>query len=449
MQPPTSLLDEAYAVLEANDQNGYTMPAAELYPHQWLWDSCFITIGLRHKDIKRAEQEILNLLRGQWLNGMLPNIIFSDDPRYNRDRDLWRSQVSPLSPTKYSTTGITQPPMLAEAIFRVGEMLDQDDRQDWFLKVYPALLKYHQWLYKERDPHDEGLILLIHPWEVGMDNTPPWMAELNNHQLSWWIRAIKKTHGNKLIDLFRRDTRRVPLKERFDTIEALALFDIERRLRRKNYDIERILDHSLFAIEDVAFNAILIRNNNHLLRIAKIIKHQVPDDLRISMNKTVASFEQLWDEDDNDYYSRDFITHRLLKQPSAGSLIALYSGSIPPERAKHLVRKLKSKHQYASLFPIPTVPLNSAWFNPDNYWQGPTWVNINWLIIDGLKRYGYDAEAAALRRSTLKMVTNQGCYEYFNPIDGRGLGTINFSWTAALAIDLMLNPSLSTTSIVK
>ena len=49
-------------------------------------------------------------------------------------------------------------------------------------------------------------------------------------------------------------------------------------------------------------------------------------------------------------------------------------------------------------------------------------------------------EAAFLRQQTLAMVSSAGCHEYFNPEDGSGLGIANFSWTAALAIDLFLNP---------
>ncbi len=440
MQTPTNLLSEAYSVLDANDKATYTQPSAELYPHQWLWDSCFIAIGLRHKDQDRAMSEILGLFRGQWQNGMIPNIIFNEENHYKTDRDLWRSWVSPYAPRGVSTTGITQPPMLAEAIVKVGEKLTLSDRRHWYRQVFEPLVKYHQWIYTDRDPHKEGLALLIHPWEVGMDNTPPWMSELQEHQLSWWIRAIKLTRSDTILTMLRRDTHNIPSSQRFATIEALALFDIQRRLRRKAYDIERILDHSMFAIEDVAFNAILIRNNDQLIKIAKVIQEVLPSDLMESMDKTRQAFEQLWDPLSAQYYSRDFITHRLLKVPSVASLLGLYSGSIGEERARSLVHQLSDKHSYALNSPIPTVPKNSSWFNPVNYWQGPAWVNVNWLIIDGLLRYGYKKEASKLRDSTLSMITSQGCFEYFNPDDGSGIGAPNFSWTAALAIDLYLNP---------
>jgi glycogen debranching enzyme len=102
-----------------------------------------------------------------------------------------------------------------------------------------------------------------------------------------------------------------------------------------------------------------------------------------------------------------------------------------------LVNRLKDHTEFASHFPAPSVPLNSARFNPDNFWQGPTWVNTNWLIIQGLKDYGYLKEAQDLKRHTIKMVGGAGFFEYFSPLDGSGKGAPNFSWTAALTIDLL------------
>jgi glycogen debranching enzyme len=90
-------------------------------------------------------------------------------------------------------------------------------------------------------------------------------------------------------------------------------------------------------------------------------------------------------------------------------------------------------------YPVPSVPLDSPFFDADRYWQGPSWVNTNWLIIDGLKRYGFMEEAKDLTEKTLAMVISGGPYEYFNPVNGQGLGAADFSWTAALTIDLLKN----------
>jgi hypothetical protein len=434
--------DAAKAVLAHNDHGNFTFPSPTLYPHQWLWDSCFIAIGLRHADIERAKIEILSILRGQWANGMVPHMIITPrehlpDKAYKKHSSIWRSWLNPNAPDDVETSGITQPPMLAEAVVRIGEKLKLAERRSWYKMVYPALLNYHQWLYRERDPHDEGLVLLIHPWETGLDNTPPWMHELHEHLLPWWVRALERTKLEKLMTPLRRDTRIVPVDQRFSNIEALALYDVQRRLRRKAYEIDKILDHSLFAIEDLAFNSIFIRANTHLKQIAKTLREELPAELLDSMTKTETAFEQLWDPFSGEYFSRDFVTHHLIKVSSVAALLPLYGGSISQERAKSIVGLLENTHRFGPAYPVPSAPLDSPYFDANRYWQGPAWVNINWLVIDGLKCYGFHKHAEALIESTLEMIEKNGFYEYFNPQTGKGAGIDNFSWTAALAIDLL------------
>ena len=434
-----SLLDQAGAVLQANDRGNYTVPAENLYPHQWLWDSCFISIGLRWIDVDRAQTELISLVEGQWSNGMLPNMIFSDLPQYRCDRAVWRSWVNPNSPDGVATSGITQPPMLAEAVWQIGARLPKTERVHWFKQMLPHIVAYHAWLYNDRDPHDEGLVLLLHPWETGLDNTPPWTTELHDHLMPGWVRAIEKVHGQGVIDLFRRDLHYVPPGQRFTTLEVLSLFEVQRRLRRKAYDTERILRHGLFAIEDLTFNSILIRANSLLEQIARTARHTLPDMLLEQMARTPPALEKLWDEYAHSYWSREFVTHKLLKQPSIASLMPLYAGSITPERAKQLVAQLENEHVFGPAYPVPSVPLDSPAFDPDRYWQGPSWLNTNWLIIDGLKRYGFKEHAAALTETSLEMVRRSGFNEYFDPNTGEPLGAANFSWTAALTIDLLQN----------
>lgn len=434
---PDNLLEQAKAVLEMNDRGFYTQPAHGLYPHQWLWDSCFVAIGLRHIDNDRAMMELRSLLRGQWHNGMMPNIIFRDEIQYRTVRDQWRSMLNPFAPNEVATSGITQPPMLAEAVVKVGAKLAWPERRQWYRLMHPSLVAYHEWLYHERDPHGEGLVLQIHPWETGLDTSPPWMAELHEHLMPLWIRLIEKLKLEKLINIFRLDTKQVPLEQRSTIIESLAMYDTMRRLRRKAYDINKVLDHSLFSIEDLNFNSILIRANTHLVDIAKAIKEELPEELIGKMNKTTKALEELWDPYSGQYYSRDFVTHRLLKTASIATLMPLYAGSITQERADQLVKLLENDHLFGTAYPVPSVPPSSFWFNRKRYWQGPSWVNTNWLIIDGLTRYGFKDHAAALKESTIEMVEKSGFYEYFDPMNGEALGAPNFSWTASLIIDLL------------
>jgi hypothetical protein len=123
MNETKNLYDECIKVLEKNKHGNHTQPAGGFYAHQWLWDSCFIAIGLRHYDIDRAKKEIESLLAGQWANGMLPHIIFNDGKAWKLDREMWQSWMSPFSPDSVSTSGITQPPMIAEAVWLIGQKL--------------------------------------------------------------------------------------------------------------------------------------------------------------------------------------------------------------------------------------------------------------------------------------------------------------------------------------
>ena len=436
MSGQDNLFEHAKTVLAENDCGEFTRPAPELYPHQWLWDSCFIAIGLRHLDTNRAQKEILSLFRGQWANGLLPHMVFTSSNKPMTHQDVWQSWLNPLSPDDVTTSGITQPPLLAEAIVRIGEKLPLTERRTWYHQVWPNLLKYHEWLYTERDPHGEGLVLVVHPWETGLDSTPPWMQELSQ-RLPWWIKLLHKTHLDSLVSLLRTDTRHVPAEQRMLNVEVLALGHSMLRLRRQSYDINKILNYGLLTVEDLNFNAILIRANTHLKEIAKTLRQELPEELVERMTLTEQALEELWDPYTEQYYSRDFETHKLLKEPSIATLLPLYGGSISQDHAAKLVTKLENDHVFGTPFPVPSVPLDSSWFNPERYWQGPSWVNINWLIIDGLKRYGFDDHAAALRDSTLEMVSHTGFFEYFHPLTGAGLGAVNFSWTAALVIDLL------------
>lgn len=421
-------------VLKLNDLGGWTRPAPGLYPHQWLWDSCFIAIGQRHFDIKRAQKEIKSLFRGQWKNGMMPNIILSHDFHYS-DR-IWKSSVAKESPKNVRTSGITQPPMIAEAVVKIGEKLTTRERKQWYESIFTGLVHYHEWLYRDRDPRGEGLVVLVHPWESGLDNNPAWMSEMHLNQLPLWIKATKQLRLYRLFDLLRNDTKYLPAYERIDTIDALGLFSIARRLKRKKYNSRLILRHSSLSIEDLAFNAILIRANTHLASIANEIDQQLPGWLWERMKKAPHALELLWSEAYQQYFSRNYDSFELITQPSIMTFLPLYAGTISKRRASHLVSLLKSKNYWTN-YPVPSVPKNSKFFQPKRYWQGPSWLNTNWLIIDGLKRYGYVEEARLLREKSLELVTKNGAYEYFSPLDGSPVGAHPFSWTAALALDLL------------
>lgn len=435
------LINQARAVLKSNDLGTWTRPAPGLYPHQWLWDSCFIAIGLAHVDPKRARKELVSLIRGQWHNGMIPHMIFDEDANHFTGPHVWQSHLSPAAPPGIETSGITQPPVLAEAVWRVGEQMTKSERLEFFSEMFAALLRFHGWFYRERDLHNDGLVVSIHPWETGMDNTPPWVEEMMHNAMPLWIKVIRRLHLYPLFDIFRQDTRLVPASERINTSISLLLFHAQRRLRRKRYDSLEILRRSHFSINDALVNSILVRNNQILEDIAHELDEEIPVDLRQSFATARQALEELWCEEDQQYYCRNFVTREWIKSPYIGSLLPLYSGAISKERARQLLKSLKDDLKYGTKYPVPSVPISSPSYHHLRYWQGPTWINTNWLIIDGLRQYGFFKDAERIRQISLELFQLHGSREYFSAIDGRPSGAKDFSWTAALIIDLLSEKS--------
>jgi len=433
----TALQEACQKVLQDNWHTTHTIPAEGLYPHQWLWDSCFNAIGWRHVDVNKAQQELRHLLKGQWSNGMLPHMIFSDTGSGSRDRQIWQAWRSPHSPDDIDTSGMTQPPMLAEAVVQIGKKLSESERRSWYQDMYPSLLAHHEWLYRERDPHNEGLVSLIHPWESGLDNSPPWISQLHERARPWWITTVEKLKLDKLFLLVRRDTKHVPPGQRLNNIDALLYYSVLQRLRRKNWDTEAILEHSHFMIEDLAFNSILIRANQHISHIAETIGRQLPEELTQNFLRSKNALDKLWDGYYNQYFSRNFVNHKLIKEASIATLLPLYAGTISKDRATELVDMLHDKKLFDTDYPVPSVPLESSYYKELGYWQGPSWINTNWLIVDGLRRYGFDDEANTIVRQSIEMVEKHGSYEYFSAKNGDPAGAKNFSWTAALIIDFL------------
>jgi len=424
-------------VLDDNWRVTHTIPAEGLYPHQWLWDSCFNAIGWRHSDLDKAKQELRSLLRGQWSNGMLPHMLFASSGNGSRDRQIWQAWRNPHSPDDIDTSGTTQPPMLAEAVVQVGAKLSESERRTWYQDMYPALVAHHEWLYKDRDPHDEGLVSLIHPWESGLDNSPPWIVQLHAHGRPWWISAVEKLKLDKVFLLVRRDTHHVPPGQRLNSIDALLYYAVLQRLRRKNWDTQSILERSHFMVEDLAFNSILIRANTLLRDMAHDIGKQLPKNLLANMSLSESAIEKLWDGYYTQYFSRNFITHKLIKEPSIATLLPLYAGTISQDRAIELVDMLHDKKLFDTAYPVASVPLESNYYKELGYWQGPSWINTNWLIVNGLERYGFAQEAAIIKKQSIAMVKQHGPYEYFSAKNGEPAGAKNFSWTAALIIDFL------------
>lgn len=425
--PTADLNDAAQQVLRLNDAGKFTKPSLRQYPHQWNWDSAIIALGLSYFDLPRAIMEIRSLLEGQWRDGLLPHVVYhegADD--YFPGAAFWGTERSPLAPAR-PTSGITQPPILATVLERIHTRHPIDE---FLREVVPSLLRWHRWLHTARVADTSGLPCLIHPWESGTDDSPRWLPALQRFQ-------PKEVPGFR-----RRDTLHVSPRERPYDDDYKRFISLIGIFRKNAYLPAALLQRSPFLVQDVMFLSILHRAEEDLRRLSLAIGQPVVEIDRW-LAQTAAVFDQrFWDPAAGQFFDFDLRAQEPIRVNTAMSFMPLYAGLASREQAQRLMEAHWSNPlEYApdarTRFSLPTTSKAEPCWDPRRYWRGPVWILFNWLLIEGLRRYALHEAAAALRRDTLELMLRSGFREYYDPRDGSGCGSQSFSWSAALAIDLL------------
>ena len=107
--------------------------------------------------------------------------------------------------------------------------------------------------------------------------------------------------------------------------------------------------------------------------------------------------EAFWDEDSGFYaFALDGEKRKVL---SVASNVGhcLWSGIVPPERAKRVVERLRLPDMWSG-WGIRTLSARHPSFNPYNYQTGSVWPHDNSIIAAGFRRYGFAHEAAEIAR---------------------------------------------------
>jgi hypothetical protein len=364
-------------------------------------------------------------------------MVFADGTRDVGSRRVWQSWKHAAAPRDVATSCITQPPLAAVAVERVANALADPERAALLAELFPKLVAYHQWCYGERDLDGTGLVTLIHPWECGLDSTPPWMEVLHHVRLPWWLQTAERLRLSRLLRSLRYDTKLLPAAERASDDDGLRMLAVAVHAKHYDFELRRMpRDDRAALVEDLAFNAMLAAANQALVRIAEAAGAALPAPLVESMARTRAALDELWHEPSGQYCSRHAVTGKPLTESTVATFLPLWAGTVSPARAARVVEQLQKADGYWPAFPVPSVAVDAPEYQEARYWKGPTWVNTNWMIVEGLRGYGEAALAAELRRRTLAMVEHAGFSEYFSARTGEGYGADDFSWTAALTVDL-------------
>ena len=412
--------DLAVEVLKENDWGTYTVPTKGLYPFQWNWDSCFTAIGQAHFDESRAWTEIETLFEHQWLDGMVPHIIFhKHDDGYFPGAEVWQTN------RPVPTSGITQPPVAGFSLRRLFERSrDRAEAERRARALLPKVDKWIEWFYANRDPRGEGLVALLHPWEAGRDNSID------------WDEAFERVPIEGIAPYTRRDTQHAdpshrPTKAQYDRYLWLV-----EHFRSLGWDNSKLHDASPFQIVDPGFNAILIRTCQDLAFVAEALGDtETARRNHERAAKSLAALERLWSPGHSQYLCLDRITGELVDSASIGGLIPVFA-AIPTERAASIAQVIARQAEHLRYIVASHDPTDSR-FDAKRYWRGPVWLICNYMIVDGLLAAGQRDMAARIITSSLELIEQSGFAEYYDPTTGEPCGGGRFTWTAAMVLEFL------------
>ncbi len=348
----------------------YCPPNRQVYPWQWLWDSCFHAVSWCALNDQRGVAELRTLLGSVQLDGFLPHMTYHSDP--GAARGLWGRPL-------WST--ITQPPMyghairvLAESGWPVDELIEPAERAMRFLF--------------ERRLEPNGLVRIVHPWESGADDNPRWGA--------WSGTPFE---------------RRRWMSVKLSLVSSLELGEAGSALTNPR-----------FSVAAASFNALASFN------AAELHAAGGPAWLGQAAESLAEAIDELlWDEGrgtwaDLDLTSGDRACHGVLD----ALLAVLVTRS--EERAERVFAAISGDGHLASPFGPCGTSREEAGFDPSGYGRGSVWPHLTYLFVLAARRRGRDVLGDELAMSSMRAMIRSGFAEHVDAVTGQGLGARPQGW---------------------
>ncbi|GAB3537730.1 trehalase family glycosidase [Arthrobacter tecti] len=380
------LTDQVRTLLEAHwdKGRGWSVPNPNIYPHLWLWDSCFHAVIWGTLGDERALVELNAVLDAQLPGGMIPHMRYGGEPA-----DTW---LGPLP----ASSSLTQPPMFGHAVKVLLErgLAPSSD-------ILARARKGLDWLWDHRRTED-GLIYIVHPWEGGNDHSPRWD--------DWG--APGRTPEN-----YSRPARTAWNKDRMRDLSFA--------------DDGAARWSSTFVTCPASFNAYVAFN---LAELGTALGDgQLTERARL-LGATMD--ELLWDEEEQLWSDRAVVgggpSTRI--PTSDGVMGALVTAD--RAKAEAALNQLEDPARFGSDYGPTNVARTHPSYDPGTYWRGTAWPPLSYLFWLAELRWERSDAADRLAERTLRAARTSGWAEYWNPETGEGLGAIPQSWTGlVLAMD--------------
>lgn len=294
---------------------------------------------------------------------------------------------------------MTQPPLLAWAVLTNYLAAHRPERLVWAL---PRLERAMEWNLRERDRNGNGLL----EWYIEDDPD---------------CRSGESGMDNSV---------------RFDAAVTLDA-----------------VDFSTYAAHDMACIAAIAEELGDATRARR---------WRAAGRRTSGAIHDLLWDDEHGLYCDRTMTGELTPVDAVSGFFPLLLDDLPADRVDRLVDALDDPTRFATRAPVPSVAISDPDWSTD-MWRGATWINTNYLVIEGLRRQGRVDAANRLRTQTIELVdryynSHGVVFEFYDSSDRRPptecdrkgpaaacydirrkVDSIrDFHWTAALTVCLLL-----------
>lgn len=157
----------------------------------------------------------------------------------------------------------------------------------------------------------------------------------------------------------------------------------------------------------------------------------------------------MWDPETGFYYNVDRDTNAFvtpqgldLRRMEIIGFLPLWAGIAPRERAATLIRHLTDPARFWRRFGVPTLAADDPGYEPlvrrCCQWNGAVWLEWDYLVFDGLRRYGYPGVARQLGRRMVDAAATQlrrrhRFNESYSPDHSLVRSPDNYVWNGILA----------------
>jgi alpha,alpha-trehalase len=348
----------------------YVVPGGR-FNEMYGWDSYFIQVGLlRDNEIELAKNVIDNHLYQIEHYGAVLNA--------NRTYFLSRSQ----------------PPFLTQMILGVYR---QTKDKMWLRRTLPKLEKYYRfWI---EPPHLTAATGLARYYDRGVGPAPEVIADERDEQ--------GRTHYERVKEYYRtHEITDYDVKQYYDRErdELTPLFYTgDRSMRESGFDPSNrfgTFNTDVINYNPVCLNSLLYLMETETAEIMRLLgepraRQQVW--LKRAAKRRAAINRLMWDERDGLYYDYNFTTKRVRRYPFATTFYPLWAGIATRAQAARLVANLKRFERPGGLLTSTNVS-GSQWDAPFG------WAPLQLIAVEGLRRYGYTAEADRISVEFLSMI---------------------------------------------